>query len=90
MGKLDPSQKKTFTRTDGEVGAIMAWMSTNENVGEGEQEIVKMIPNKQIDFVFYFKKPMESDGRAQMIFDGTLGPKLQEGLDNLKGILDKK
>ena len=119
--KMDPKQKVTFKGTDGTVGFISMWESKKKDVGQGEQEIVKMEENKRIDYVMRFKKPMESEGKAAMIFENSsdhctnlewtfegemswpwnvmmpfvdfeeaLGPQLQEGLDNMKGILDKK
>ncbi len=119
--RMDPKVKKTYTGVDGTVGFISAWDSKVENVGQGEQEIVKMTKNERIDYVMRFKKPMESEGKASMIFkstgedctnlewcfegdmswpmnvmmplldfEGNLGPQLQEGLDNLKVILDKE
>ncbi len=69
--KMDPNVKKTYTGTDGEVGFISAWSSEVENVGVGEQEITKMIPNQRIDYAMRFKKPMESEGFAAMIFKST-------------------
>ncbi|MFE3849412.1 SRPBCC family protein [Flavobacterium sp. LB3P45] len=56
----DPAMKKTFTGTDGTVGAIADWDSMDENVGVGEQEITKIIEGERIDFEFRFKVPIES------------------------------
>lgn len=119
--KMDPDQKVTFTGTDGTVGFVSAWDSDNENVGQGEQEIVGMTENEKIDYVMRFKKPLESEGNATLNFkstgedcthvewsfsgdmsypmnvmmpfidfEGTLGPQLQKGLENMKTIIEKK
>ena len=41
--KKDPDMQKQFRGTDGSVGALSAWQG-NKAVGEGEQEITKIIP----------------------------------------------
>ncbi|KFF09886.1 SRPBCC family protein [Flavobacterium hydatis] len=64
--KLDPAMKKTFTGTDGTVGAISAWDSTNKNVGKGEQEIKKIVPGERLEFELRFKVPFESTDMAYM------------------------
>lgn len=60
----DPGMKKTFTGTDGTVGFISAWESDNKEVGVGEQEITKIVPNKRLEFELRFKKPFESTAPA--------------------------
>ena len=42
---IDPKMKSTFKGVDGTVGAISAWESKVKEVGVGEQEITKIIPN---------------------------------------------
>jgi len=64
--KTDPNMKKTFTGVDGTVGAISAWDSTNENVGVGEQEVIKITEGERIDFELRFKTPFESTADAYM------------------------
>lgn len=116
----DPAMKKTFTGTDGTVGAIAGWDSKDENVGVGEQEITKIIEGERIDFELRFKAPIESTDFAYMSteaispnqtkvkwgFNGKmpypmnlmlpfmnmeqmLGKDLQDGLNNLKVVLEK-
>ncbi|MDP3682284.1 MAG: SRPBCC family protein [Flavobacterium sp.] len=116
----DPAMKKTFTGTDGTVGAIAGWDSKDKNVGVGEQEIKKIVEGKRIDFELRFKVPFESTDNAYMIteaisanqtkvkwgFDGKmpypmnlmlpimnmeemLGKDLQDGLNNLKAVLEE-
>ena len=55
----DPNMKKTFTGIDGEVGFISSWLG-NKEVGEGEQEIMKIEPNSYIETELRFLKPFES------------------------------
>jgi hypothetical protein len=55
----DPNSKRTFTGTDGEIGFIYSW-NGNDEVGEGEQEIKKIVPGERIDMELRFKRPMAS------------------------------
>ncbi|WP_348811107.1 SRPBCC family protein [Flavobacterium maritimum] len=64
--QMDPNMKKTFSGTDGTVGAISAWESQDKNVGVGEQEIKKIIEGERIDFELRFKVPFESTDMAYM------------------------
>src|SRR5690349_10351936 len=40
--RMDPGMEKKYTGTDGSIGFISAWDSKDDNVGKGEQEIVKL------------------------------------------------
>lgn len=62
----DPKTKNTSTGKDGAVGYIHSWSSTHEEVGVGEQEIMKMTIDERIDFALRFKKPMEMEATAYM------------------------
>lgn len=64
--RLNPAMKKTFSGTDGTVGAISGWDSTNKNVGKGEQEIKIIIPNERIEYELRFKTPMESTAKSNI------------------------
>lgn len=57
--RKDPNMDKKLTGTDGEVGAISYW-SGNKEVGEGEQEITKIIDGKRIEGELRFLKPWKS------------------------------
>ena len=61
--KKDPNMKKTFSGTDGTVGAISAWIG-NKDVGEGEQEIISIEENKTIKSKLRFFKPWKSESDA--------------------------
>jgi uncharacterized protein YndB with AHSA1/START domain len=65
--KKDPNSIRTFKNTDGEVGFIYSWDSKNDEVGAGEQEILKITPNKRIDFELRFKRPFEATDQAYLI-----------------------
>jgi hypothetical protein len=57
--KKDPNMEKKFTGVDGEVGAISYW-NGNKDVGEGEQEITKIIEGKRVEGELRFMKPFRS------------------------------
>ena len=61
--------KKTFTGTDGEVGFVSAWESDKKDVGKGEQEIMKITVNQQIDYQLRFFEPFQATDDAYMITD---------------------
>lgn len=121
----DPNVEISYSGTeDGTEGAIYKWESTVEDVGAGEQEIIKIDENERIEFELRFTRPMEMTGQAFFTtedlsgsseqktrvtwgFEGSspwpwnflflfmdmeneLGPELQQGLDNLKKVLESK
>ncbi|MGF1559400.1 MAG: SRPBCC family protein [Flavobacteriaceae bacterium] len=57
--KKDPNMQKKFSGTDGEVGCISYW-NGNKHVGEGEQEIKKIIDGDRIESELRFLKPFKS------------------------------
>ena len=63
----DPNMKKTYTGEDGTVGFVSAWESDDEEVGVGEQEIIKIDVNFRIDYELRFFIPFESKDKAYMI-----------------------
>ncbi|AEA44573.1 SRPBCC family protein [Fluviicola taffensis] len=62
--QLDPDMKKTYIGTDKTVGFISKWESQHKKVGEGEQEIKKLIPNQRIENEIRFLKPMQSSANV--------------------------
>lgn len=64
--KLDPKIKKEYTGVDGTVGFVSKWEG-NEDVGQGEQEIKKIIEGDRIDTQLRFIKPFKSTSDAYMI-----------------------
>lgn len=57
--KRDPQMHKKLRGTDGTVGAVSYWKG-NKEVGEGEQEITKIIPGERIEGELRFLKPWKS------------------------------
>lgn len=62
--QMDPNMKTTYIGTDKTVGFISKWESPHKQVGEGEQEIKKLIPNQRIENELRFEKPMKSVANA--------------------------
>lgn len=67
--KKDPNIKQTYQGQDGEVGFITIWESDHEEVGSGEQEIKRIVQNKQLDTEIRFKDPFESITQSYIILD---------------------
>lgn len=64
--KMDPDMQKAFVGTDATVGFISKWNSNKEDVGVGEQEIIKIKEGEQIDFELRFIEPFEAKDYAYM------------------------
>ena len=62
--KMDPNMKKTYTGTDGTVGAVYRWEGDKKTVGTGEQEITAIDEGNRIDFELRFEIPFESTDYA--------------------------
>lgn len=65
-GKKDPNMEKKFTGTDGQVGATSYW-NGNKDVGEGEQEIKKIVDGERIESELRFLKPWKSTSDAYLV-----------------------
>jgi hypothetical protein len=63
----DPNLNPVITGTDGTVGAIQRWNSKMDEVGEGEQEITSLTPDR-MDLEIRFKRPFESTAKGADIF----------------------
>jgi uncharacterized membrane protein len=70
--KMDPNMTKTFKGTDGEVGFVSGWKG-NEEVGEGEQEIIKIVEGERIDYKLRFIAPFESVNDTYYAFEDVDG-----------------
>ena len=66
----DPNMKKTFSGADGEIGFISAWIG-NKDVGEGEQEIARIVENEVIESKLRFFKPWKSESDAYLKVEET-------------------
>lgn len=62
----DPELKPEIIGQDGTIGAIQKWNSKIDDVGEGEQEITSLSPNR-IDVDLRFKRPFEGKAKASNI-----------------------
>ena len=117
---MDPDMKKDYRGTDGTVGFVSAWDSQKDDVGKGEQEILKITDGERIDFELRFNEPFEATDQGYMTttsldsastlvkwgfngefpypmnlmmlfmdMDEMLGNDFEQGLSNLKEILEK-
>jgi hypothetical protein len=68
--KKDPDMKKQFQGTDGTVGAKSSWQG-NKSVGEGEQEITRIVPGERIESNLRFIKPWKSESDCYLVTDDT-------------------
>ena len=119
--KRDPNMNHQYTGDDGEVGFVSAWQG-NKDVGEGEQEIKKLVPGEAIESHLRFFKPWKSQSDAfihlkdvesegtqvtwgihgknetammrimglVMNMDKMVGKDFDEGLSNLKSIMESR
>ncbi|UJH67660.1 SRPBCC family protein [Allomuricauda sp. SCSIO 65647] len=78
--KKDPDMHKEFRGTDGEVGAMSYW-NGNKEVGEGEQEITKIVDGERVESELRFLKPFKSTSDAYMTTEdsGSGGTKVTWG-----------
>ncbi len=69
--KKDPSMKIETRGTDGTPGFVSSWNSTNNDVGEGEQEIKKITEGERMDTELRFKRPFETKSDAYLITEAA-------------------
>jgi len=117
--KKDPNMTQEFVGEDGKVGFISKWIGNND-VGEGEQEIMTIIENESIETQLRFFKPWKSQSIGTLLvdkvedvktmvtwgfsgknpipfnifmlfynMDKTVGKDFEEGLNDLKQVLEK-
>lgn len=63
--------KQQYRGTDGEVGFVSHWTGTNDDVGEGEQEIKRIVEGERIDTELRFIRPFESKADAYLITESA-------------------
>ncbi len=85
--KMDPEMEKNYTGTDGEVGFISAWNSDNEDVGKGEQEILKIADGERVDYELRFFEPFEATEKAYIITK-SMGENETQVVWGFKGHMD--
>ena len=68
--RRDPNMEQSYSGTDGEVGFVSYWKG-NKEVGEGEQEITRLIENERIDTDLRFLKPFKSESAAYFALEDS-------------------
>lgn len=63
---LDPNLKLSYQGTQGQIGDQYCWVG-NENVGEGCQKILELVPNERQKTEMTFKKPFESTATSEVL-----------------------
>ncbi len=66
--EFDPSMKKTYSGTDGTVGASFTWEG-NEDVGSGTQTLQTISPDR-IDYRLNISEPFKSDFPVSFLLSG--------------------
>jgi len=69
--KKEPTMKQEFRGTDGTVGFVSHWIGQSEEIGEGEQEIKKLVENERMDTELRFIKPFESKADAFLTLEAV-------------------
>ncbi|MEB8329420.1 SRPBCC family protein [Flavobacteriaceae bacterium KMM 6897] len=80
--KKEPDMEKSFTGTDGEVGAISYWKG--KKVGEGEQEITNIVEGERMEGELRFMKPFKSTSDCYLIAE-EISPKGTKVIWGFKG-----
>ncbi len=63
---MDPDMEVKYTGIDGAVGFVSSWKSDDNNVGEGEQEIIAIKEGEMIETKLRFKKPFEAEDNVYL------------------------
>ena len=65
--KKEPNMHQEHRGTDGEVGFVSYWKGSTDEVGEGEQEIMRIVDGERVDTQLRFMRPFESKADAYLI-----------------------
>jgi uncharacterized membrane protein len=71
--QMDPNAKSEWKGTDGTVGFTASWDSQNDEVGQGEQSISKIVEGERIDYDLRFIRPFEGEAKAYMTTESISG-----------------
>lgn len=63
-GRNGTSMTRSYAGTDGKVGFIYAWSSSDPLIGQGELEIRKIIPYERIDYTGRLTKPIKGSSES--------------------------
>lgn len=66
--RADPNKNVSSEGTDGTVGFVYRWDSTQKNVGAGSQTITEIEKNTSISYTLQFERPMKSVGYSKFQF----------------------
>lgn len=69
----DPEMKKSYSGTDGMVGFVYTWDSKDKSVGAGSQEIIRIAPEKMIEYEMKFVRPMKNTAMATFLVSNVVG-----------------
>ena len=65
----DPNRKISSNGSDGQVGFVMTWDSSDKSVGAGAQEIKKLQNDGLIEYEIRFKRPMKNIAQAKFVIN---------------------
>jgi len=82
--KADPNTKIEYTGTDGTVGFVSSWKSDNDEVGQGKQELTKIVEGERLEVKITFIKPYEAVNNAYTTFE-TVSPTQTKVANGFKG-----
>lgn len=63
----DKNQKVENKGTDGKVGFIYSWDSSNKSVGAGSQEIKNIVDGERIEYELRFERPMKNVAQSKFL-----------------------
>lgn len=69
--RKDPNMKVEYRGTDGNPGFVSAWKSDNKGLGEGEQEIKRIVDGERIDTELRFTAPFEATNNSYIITESV-------------------
>lgn len=80
---MDPDAIKEYTGEDGQIGSTYSWDSQMDEVGAGEQELIKVEAPNRLEWELRFIRPFESTDVAFMTTTATEngGTKVTWGFD---------
>ena len=71
--KIDPAARIVFEGPERGVGAISAWSSADNKVGEGRMTVIESIPNQKVAYRLDFIKPFNATNAAEFALVPSAG-----------------
>ncbi|CAA7386822.1 SRPBCC family protein [Chryseobacterium fistulae] len=82
FAKADKNIQITYSGTSGQIGDSYHWKG-NDQVGEGEQTVIGVIPNERLTSKLHFISPWEGEAKASFILTPeSNGTKVTWTMDN--------